>query len=117
VDGDEQQWSPLYEQAERVISEAIQAMPEELRREAERVPCLLERWPPEGDDALGRYLSFEENVVSEAPGPIVLYLGAIQDECEACGLDFSEEVRITFLHELGHHLGLDESDLDERGLL
>ena len=29
---------------------------------------------------------------------------------------FREEVRITFLHELGHLLGLDEEDLDVRGL-
>ena len=30
---------------------------------------------------------------------------------------FEEEVGITFMHELGHYLGLDEDDLDERGLL
>jgi predicted Zn-dependent protease with MMP-like domain len=29
---------------------------------------------------------------------------------------FEDKVRITYLHELGHHLGLDEDDLEERGL-
>ncbi len=29
---------------------------------------------------------------------------------------FDQEVRLTYLHELGHYLGLDESDLEKRGL-
>jgi len=36
-----------------------------------------------------------------------------------CGAEedsYREEVRITFLHELGHYLGLDEGDLFQRGL-
>lgn len=28
-----------------------------------------------------------------------------------------EEVRITYIHEFGHYLGLDESELESRGLL
>jgi predicted Zn-dependent protease with MMP-like domain len=36
--------------------------------------------------------------------------------CEAVESDFREEVRITFLHELGHYLGLNEEDISERGL-
>ena len=28
-----------------------------------------------------------------------------------------EEVRITYIHEFGHYLGLDESELEARGLL
>ena len=92
-------------------------MVRELRTEAEKVPCLFEKWPPEGEEVLGRCLSFEEQVISEAPGPIVLYLGTIQQDCEEFDLDYANEVRITFLHELGHHLGLDEDDLEKRGLL
>jgi predicted Zn-dependent protease with MMP-like domain len=30
--------------------------------------------------------------------------------------DFRFEVRTTLLHELGHYLGLNEEDLEERGL-
>ena len=114
---DETRWAQLFEEAERVVREAIEAMPPELRAEAERVPCLLERWPPEGEEVLGRCLSFEEHFISDAPGPLVLYLGTIAEECQELGLDYADEVRITFLHELGHHLGLDEADLEERGLL
>ena len=37
---------------------------------------------------------------------------------EACEkeTDYRREVRTTFLHELGHYLGLEEIDLEERGL-
>ena len=28
-----------------------------------------------------------------------------------------EEMRITYIHEFGHYLGLDESELESRGLL
>jgi predicted Zn-dependent protease with MMP-like domain len=117
ADYDDQVWAALFEEADRVVREAIAGMPEELRREAERIPCLLEKWPPDGEDVLGRYLSFEPNFISQAPGPLVLYLGSIRQECEEYELDYAEEVKITYLHELGHHLGLDEGDLEERGLL
>jgi predicted Zn-dependent protease with MMP-like domain len=30
--------------------------------------------------------------------------------------ELEEEIRITVLHEIGHHLGWDEKDLEERGL-
>lgn len=113
---DESRWGELFVAAERVIQSVKEGMPPELQVEADRVPCLLEQWPPDGEEVLGRCLSFEENCISEAPGPIVLYLGVIQKECEELGLAFGDEVRITFLHELGHHLGLDEADLEERGL-
>ena len=114
---DERKWEQLFEKADQVVKRTAQSMPPELRAEAEKVPCLFEKWPPEGEEVLGQCLSFEEHVVSEAPGPIVLYLGTIHEVCEEFDLDYADEVRITFLHELGHHLGLDERDLEERGLL
>jgi hypothetical protein len=46
----------------------------------------------------------------------MLYLEAIDELCRDEGGDFDEEVRVTFLHELGHHFGWDEGDLEERGL-
>jgi predicted Zn-dependent protease with MMP-like domain len=29
---------------------------------------------------------------------------------------FREEVRVTYFHELGHYLGLEEGDLEDRGI-
>lgn len=114
--GEDLPWEEIFAEAERIIAALLESLPVELKREAERVPCLLEKWPPEGDEALGRCMSFEEHVISEAPGPIFLYLGSIYQGCSEAGLEFADEVRITYLHELGHHLGLDEDELARRGL-
>ena len=50
------------------------------------------------------------------PAQIILFLENIRDAAEGDEAVYREEVRATLLHELGHYLGLDETDLDERGL-
>jgi len=109
--------------AGRVVRGCLDALPEEIRAEAVKIPCLMRSWHPDvarGDEEarelLGEYLSYEEDRVSEVYGPIVLYLEAIEVFCEEEGLDFEDEVRATYLHELGHHFGWDEEDLISRGL-
>lgn len=109
-------WEEMFERAERAVKETVAELPEKVRAEAEKVPWILSKWPPEGESMLGVNMSFNPDRVADAPGPILIYLGSIHEECEECALDFEEEVRITYLHELGHHLGLDEGDLEERGL-
>jgi predicted Zn-dependent protease with MMP-like domain len=47
---------------------------------------------------------------------MLLDLATIEAFCVEEGEDFSEQVRITYLHEFGHHIGFDEGDLEERGL-
>ena len=67
-------------------------------------------------DVMGTYGEFTPGEVSVGNGPIVLYLATIEDFCVEEGEDFETEVRLTYLHELGHHFGWDEGDLEERGL-
>jgi len=50
------------------------------------------------------------------PPQIILFLENLWDFAEGNEGIFCEEVRTTFLHELGHYLGLDEGELTERGL-
>ncbi len=50
------------------------------------------------------------------PPQILLYLENIWDFAEGDVSAFREEVRLTYLHELGHYLGWDEEDLAARGL-
>jgi predicted Zn-dependent protease with MMP-like domain len=47
---------------------------------------------------------------------VILFLGNLWDEVEGDVELFLSEVRTTYLHELGHYLGLDEDDLADRGL-
>jgi predicted Zn-dependent protease with MMP-like domain len=105
-------WDRLESAARRVVTE----LPAEIREAARAVPCLFQEWNEEDPDLLGLYADFSPGEMSEANGPIILYLAAIEDFCLDEGADFEDEVRLTFLHELGHHFGWDEGDLDERGL-
>jgi len=50
------------------------------------------------------------------PAQIILFLENLWNFAEEDKDIFREEVRTTYLHELGHYLGLDEIDLEERGL-
>jgi predicted Zn-dependent protease with MMP-like domain len=51
-----------------------------------------------------------------APPQILLYLGSLWEFAERDIDVFREEVRVTYLHELGHYLGWDEDQLTARGL-
>ena len=109
-------WDELQERAEQVVNATIAELPPEVRAEAEKVPCLFEVENANDPDILGTYGHFSLNEIGEANGPITLYLLTIKDFCEEEGENFDHEVRLTYLHELGHHLGWDEDDLEARGL-
>lgn len=49
------------------------------------------------------------------PDRITIFLGPLERAC-ASRADLEDEIRITILHELGHHLGLDEAGLEALGL-
>lgn len=112
--------------ARRVVAETLRQLPKELHAAAKSVPVCLEDWPDEAltedgldPDILGLFVGAPRHEQDHAPGPppqIILYLENILEECEDAGTNFEEEVRRTYLHELGHYLGLDEEDLTERDL-
>lgn len=85
----------------------------------------IERFPNEGlqedgikPETLGLFtrpeFADEEDVTM--PSQIILFLENIWDFAERDEMRFHEEVRTTFLHELGHYLGLGEDRLTDRGL-
>lgn len=109
-------WESLKAEAAAIVEKAIAALPAEVLAEARQVPILFEEVCVGDPDILGTYGHFTPDEIGEANGPIILYLLTINDFCADEGGDFGEEVRLTYLHELGHHLGWDEGDLEERGL-
>ena len=112
--------------ARRLVEETLDGLPDELRAAASEVPVCFEDWPSKElqDDGLdpgilGLFVGSPRHEHANDPGPppqIILYLENILDECEQVGTSFEEEVRRTYLHELGHYLGLDEDALAERDL-
>ncbi len=109
-------WEKYCAEAQRIVAATIAALPKEIRAEAAQIPCLFEEYCPDDPEILGIYGHFLPGEMSEANGPIILYLLAIEEFCRDEEADFAEEVRTTFLHELGHHFGWDEGDLEVRGL-
>jgi predicted Zn-dependent protease with MMP-like domain len=118
-------WEKLCAFALAEIETTIKSLPEPLRASAEKLPVTFERQPNAGlqadgieADTLGLFtgpeFADEENV--PMPPQIILFLENIWDVAETDEKLFCDEVRTTFLHELGHYLGLDEDDLTERGL-
>ncbi|MBL9137881.1 MAG: metallopeptidase family protein, partial [Verrucomicrobiales bacterium] len=58
----------------------------------------------------------EDGHHSALPSQILLFLENLWEFSEEDEEIFLDEVQTTYLHELGHYLGLDEIDLEERGL-
>lgn len=111
-------WDALFERAENIVNETVATLPDDVKAEAERVPCLFRQWARDiyGRPALGLYTAFHAGHVSEEGGLIFIFAGDIFRECGGNEHNFADEVRRTYLHELGHHLGWDEGDLRRRGL-
>ncbi|HNX58285.1 MAG TPA: metallopeptidase family protein, partial [Spirochaetota bacterium] len=71
------------------------------------------------DDTLGLYEGIplsESTVIDPAiPGRIIIYRIPLMESCTGIR-SLRKEIRITILHELGHHIGFDEDELAVRGL-
>lgn len=104
------------------VEAVLAALPAPLTGPARKVPVLFARTPDSAagqeDDLLGLFIGAELAHEGDEPLPaqIILFLENLWDEAEENESAFRDEVRITYLHELGHYLGLDEDDLLERGL-
>ena len=120
-------WQKLHALALAEVKATLAALPEPLRDRAQALPVTFERLPNKAQlrdgiypDTVGLFVgpefAYEETTALPLPPQIILFLANIWDLAEADEEFFREEVRTTYLHELGHYLGLDEDDLFERGL-
>jgi predicted Zn-dependent protease with MMP-like domain len=120
-------WEELRGLALAEVEATLAALPEPLRKRAEALPVTFERQPNldlQADgiepDTLGLFsgpeFADEESSISPLPPQIVLFLENLWNFAEGDRDVFRAEVHTTYLHELGHYLGLDEDGLMERGL-
>lgn len=118
-------WEKLCGVASAEIEAVLNDLPESLREQVRNFPITFEHKPNEAlqadgieNDTLGVFTGAEFATEGQVPMPpqIILFLENIWDLAEGDGNLFRAEIRTTFLHELGHFLGLDEDDLTERGL-
>ena|ERR1035437_9845715 len=120
-------WQKLHALALAEVKATLAALPEPLRDRAQALPVTFERLPNKAQlrdgiysDTLGLFVgpefAHEETASLPLPPQIILFLANLWDMAEGDEDSFREEVRTTYLHELGHYLGLDEDDLFDRGL-
>jgi predicted Zn-dependent protease with MMP-like domain len=109
-------WDELIERAQRQIDLTLLELPAEVRLAAEQVPCLFQELHPTRQRVLGIYQNVGTTDMATRKGPIVLYLRAIEDYSLRRKIGFEEQIRATYLHELGHHVGWNEGQVRERGL-
>ncbi len=106
-------------QFEREVDRVIEGLPEWVLEEVDNLVVVVEDEPGEEEgDLLGIYegvsLAEREDYWGALPDRIVIFyrphleLGLSEDELR-------EEIRKTVLHELAHHLGIDDERLTELG--
>jgi predicted Zn-dependent protease with MMP-like domain len=118
-------WKKLCAVASEEVEGTLVALPKPFRERAGKLLVTFERRPNAGlqadgieADTLGLFTGPEFADEGNVPLPpqIILFLENLWDLAGGEEKVFREEVQTTFLHELGHYLGLDEGELTVRGL-
>ena len=118
-------WPSLTALALEEVEATLEELPAPLRKRARQLPVTFEPVPNAGlvvdgiaADTLGLFCGpeFADEEHSPLPPQIILFLENLWEQAEADEEIFCDEVSLTYLHELGHYLGLDEDDLTARGL-
>jgi predicted Zn-dependent protease with MMP-like domain len=108
------------EEFERLVAEALDGIPAELSALMDNVVVLLEPEPPANDpDLLGLYDGIplterDSSYTFLPPDRIFVYRGPLLRMCESAE-ELVEEVRITVVHEIAHHFGIDDGELHDLG--
>ncbi|MBI2593951.1 metallopeptidase family protein [Candidatus Daviesbacteria bacterium] len=116
------------EEVEEVVEEAIKDLPEEFISKLDNVGFVVEDWPSKeefesikahpGSLLFGLYRGIPKtkrlSSYSALPDKIIIYAGPIlmiSKDLE----DAKERIKKTVLHEIGHHFGMSDEQLRNRG--
>ncbi|MDP3890454.1 metallopeptidase family protein [Nocardioides sp.] len=105
---------------EELVADALDGIPVELTRLMDNVVVLVEDEPPAEDPGLlGVYdgvalTERDSNYTFREPDRIFVFRNPLQEMC-ADEDELVEEVRITVVHEIAHHFGIDDAALHALG--
>jgi predicted Zn-dependent protease with MMP-like domain len=113
-----------------LVSRVVRELPEDVRQLLDNVAIVVEDEPlsnhlddadvDDGSELFGLYQGIPRTDRGSSyslvtPDRIIIFTGPLERMC-GTRREFEEQIRITVLHELGHHLGFDEQGLDVLGL-
>jgi len=105
---------------EALVDRALDDIPDEITALVHNVAVLVEDEPPEGEpDLLGLYdgIALTDrwgDPMMELPDRIFIFRNPLLDFCDT-EEQLIEEVRITVVHEIAHHFGIDDERLHDLG--
>jgi len=108
---------------ERLVREAIDSLPEDMKGQLENVAILVEEEPPEdweeGGGEEGELLGLYQGISKKdrgfwygnvLPDCITIYRNPLE-RMSATMEELRKNIRQTVIHEVGHYFGLDEEEL------
>ena len=104
---------------DELVSDALDLIPPQLAAVMDNVVVLVEDRHPDEDDLLGLYEGValterDSHYAGSLPDTITIYREALLDVCDDED-EVVEEVKITVVHEIAHHFGIDDDRLHELG--
>lgn len=108
------------EKFDELVDEALGAMPTELVEMI--VNCavqIVDEAPVEEPDLLGLYEGIplperDSSYIAAVPDVVMLFRHNLVEMCESID-ELAEEIFVTLVHELAHHVGIDDARLEELG--
>jgi predicted Zn-dependent protease with MMP-like domain len=105
---------------EEHVRAALESLPADLRQAMSNVEIVVEDENPEDPDLFGLYLGVPlvdrgEGYAGALPDKIAVYRIPLEEEFGHDPELLEDEIRITVVHEIAHHFGIDEDRLAELG--
>ena len=103
---------------EERVRAALDSLPPELAKMLDNVAVVVEDEHADDPDLLGLYLGVplteRGSAAGSLPDTIAIYRRPLEESFPDAA-ELEREIRVTVLHELAHHFGIDEGRLTELG--
>ena len=104
---------------EEPVRRSLESLPAELREAMSNVEIVVEDETPEDPDIFGLYLGIplpeRHDYAGVLPDKIAIYRIPLEEEFGHDPALLEGEIRITVVHEVAHHFGIDDDRLAELG--
>jgi predicted Zn-dependent protease with MMP-like domain len=105
---------------EKHVQRAVDSLPPDLRAAMSNVEIVVEDENPEDPDLFGLYVGIplvdrDSGYAGVLPDKIAIYRIPLEEEFGDDPEVLEDEIRITVVHEIAHHFGIDEERLAELG--